>query len=196
MNVYDFDNTIYDGESAFDFFLFSLRRHPRLIRYLVTVTVSLVRYKLCRISREELLALAEKNMFGLLHACPDYEALIERFWDRNMKKIKPFYLRRRQEDDVVLTASFDFLIRPCCKRLGITRVICSEADLTHGKITRLCFRENKPTLFDEIFPGAEIENFYTDSPNDLPFIRRARHSFYVRGARVFPAVLGDGIQNT
>ena len=27
MNVYDFDKTIYDGDSTADFYLFSLKRH-------------------------------------------------------------------------------------------------------------------------------------------------------------------------
>ena len=34
MNVYDFDNTIYDGESVFDFYHYSVRKQPKLIRYL------------------------------------------------------------------------------------------------------------------------------------------------------------------
>ena len=34
MNVYDFDKTIYRGDSTKDFYFFLLRRHPVLIRYL------------------------------------------------------------------------------------------------------------------------------------------------------------------
>ena len=30
MNVYDFDKTIYDGDSTVDFFFFSLKRNPVL----------------------------------------------------------------------------------------------------------------------------------------------------------------------
>ena len=37
MNVYDFDNTIYDGESTFDLFLFYLKKKPSLIRLMPTV---------------------------------------------------------------------------------------------------------------------------------------------------------------
>ena len=32
MNVYDFDKTIYDGDSSVDFYKFSLKRHPKLAR--------------------------------------------------------------------------------------------------------------------------------------------------------------------
>ena len=186
MNVYDFDNTIYDGESSFDFFQFCLKRHPALIRYFCTIVFHLARYKLCLVTREDMLLLAEKNIFGLMRACPDYPELAEAFWDRNMKKIKPFYRIGKREDDVILTASFDFLIEPCLHRLGIRNAVCSKADFSSGKITRLCFRENKPALFDEFFPGVTVDSFYTDSRNDLAMAKRAEKSFLVRGNRIKP----------
>ena len=34
MNVYDFDGTIYDGDSTIDFFFYSLKKKPSLICYL------------------------------------------------------------------------------------------------------------------------------------------------------------------
>ena len=52
MNVYDFDNTIYDGESVFDFYLYSVRRQPKLIRYLFVVVKAFLKYKFCRITTE------------------------------------------------------------------------------------------------------------------------------------------------
>lgn len=33
MNVYDFDNTIYDGETLVDFILYYVRTDPRIWRY-------------------------------------------------------------------------------------------------------------------------------------------------------------------
>ena len=33
MNVYDFDKTIYDGDSTIDFYLFSIKKDFTLIRY-------------------------------------------------------------------------------------------------------------------------------------------------------------------
>ena len=41
MNVFDFDNTIYDGESAIDFFLYYLKKDPKLIRYLPSIIVAM-----------------------------------------------------------------------------------------------------------------------------------------------------------
>lgn len=186
MTVYDFDNTIYNGESTFDYFLYCMCRHPRLVRWFFTMLHGLVRYKLCLVSRQELLTLAEKCMRSMLAACPDYKELAETFWDKNMRKIKKFYLERRQEDDVIMTASFDFLIEPCMRRLGLTNVCCSSADLQTGKITRLCFRENKPACFAQLFPDAAADTFYTDSLNDRPMMLFAENSFLVKGERVIP----------
>ena len=34
MNVYDFDGTIYDGDSTLDFWYFCLKKHPQILLYL------------------------------------------------------------------------------------------------------------------------------------------------------------------
>lgn len=34
LNVFDFDDTIYKGDSSIDFYLFCLKENVRLIRYL------------------------------------------------------------------------------------------------------------------------------------------------------------------
>ena len=186
MTVYDFDNTIYDGDSTFDYFLFCLRRHPSLIRWLFTMVRGLVRYKMCLVSRKELVTTAERCMFSILHACPDHEALTEAFWDKNIGKIKKFYLEQKKSDDVIMTASFDFLIEPCLRRLGLKNAVCSSADLAAGKITRLCFRENKPELFAALFPNQTVEAFYTDSLNDRPMMLYAEKCYFVRREKVTP----------
>ena len=38
VNVYDFDNTIYDGESGFDIFMFYLKKDPKEIAKLYRVS--------------------------------------------------------------------------------------------------------------------------------------------------------------
>ena len=34
MRVFDFDGTIYDGESLFDLYLFSAKYNPKVLRYI------------------------------------------------------------------------------------------------------------------------------------------------------------------
>lgn len=37
MRVFDFDGTIYDGESLFDLYLFSAKYNPKVLRYIAPV---------------------------------------------------------------------------------------------------------------------------------------------------------------
>lgn len=46
MRVFDFDGTIYDGESLFDLYLFSVRYEPRVLRYIAPVLGCGIRYKI------------------------------------------------------------------------------------------------------------------------------------------------------
>ena len=92
VNVYDFDDTIYDGESVFDFYVFCLRKKPGMIRYIPSMIRALVRYKMCRITAEELVLGAEKYLKLFFEKFPNPEGLISEFWDKNMKKIKKLYL--------------------------------------------------------------------------------------------------------
>ena len=44
MNVYDFDKTIYKNDSTADFFLYCLRKHPRIIAILPSIFTGLIKY--------------------------------------------------------------------------------------------------------------------------------------------------------
>lgn len=48
MRVFDFDGTIYDGESLFDLYLFSVRYEPRVLRYIAPVLGCGIRHKIGR----------------------------------------------------------------------------------------------------------------------------------------------------
>ncbi len=186
MNVYDFDNTIYSGESVLDFYLFCARRRPRLFRYAFIMLSAWARYKLMLLSREKLMLLAEKHARKFLSAVSDVETLVHEFWDSHESGIKEFYLKNRRDDDVVVSASVSFLLRDICDRIGIKSLICSEVDTKTGKIRRLCFRQNKPDFFAKDFPDEKIEKFYSDSMNDLPMMRLAENAYLVKGERIIP----------
>ena len=111
MNVYDFDNTIYKGESVFDFYMFLLKKDFSLIRLLPKVFSVLIKYKRCVITGEELFAIAEKYAIEVIDSLPDLTSTVAEFWDKNQHKIKKFYLENQKEDDVILSASAGFLLR-------------------------------------------------------------------------------------
>lgn len=183
MNVYDFDNTIYDGESIVDFYFFLLKENPRLISLLPKMMYMLARYKLCRISEEELTAEAQRYAAVLIHYAADKKAITE-FWDKNIRKIKCFYLENKKPDDVVISSGCSFLLKEVCARLEIKHLIASEINIKTGEIERVCFRGRKPTLFREYFPDGKIDNFYTDSMNDKPMFEISDRVYMVKGNKI------------
>ena len=44
MNVYDFDGTIYSGDSTLDFYIFELRRNKKIIRALPIQVNGFIQY--------------------------------------------------------------------------------------------------------------------------------------------------------
>jgi HAD superfamily phosphoserine phosphatase-like hydrolase len=185
MNVYDFDNTIYDGESCFDFFMYYLKKSPRLVSYLPRLTVAFAKYKRGNVTVEQALEKYAPEVEEFFRSIEDIDAGCAEFWDKNIKKIKPFYKELRREDDLIITASPDFSIAEICKRLGIDNFIASEIDLETGRIIRLNMRSEKIVSFKEKYPDAVIDCFYTDSPkNDKPLIDLAKRAFIVKGNRI------------
>ncbi len=182
MNVYDFDNTIYKGETVLDFYKFYLKKDISLLKYIPLIFSVLLRYKMRRISLEELEKKAsiysEKNIPHI------FKFSAKEFWDKHESKIKDFYLKQQRADDVVVSASFSFLLDEICRRLGIRYCLCSEIEPESGKVKRICYRDSKPEIFKENFPNAEIDNFYTDSLNDLPMIMLAKKAYLVKGEKL------------
>lgn len=185
MNVYDFDNTIYNGESCFDFFKFYLKKKPGLIRYMPQIIYAFARYKRGKVTIEEAMERYAPRVEKFFASMENSAADVTEFWNGKMHKIKPFYKAQQQPDDLIITASPDFTIAEICERLGIENYISSKVDMKTGKILLFCMRSNKIKAFFEEYPDAQIENFYTDSPkNDKPLIDIAQNAFVVKNNEI------------
>ena len=185
MNVYDFDETIYDGESSIEFIFDYLRVDPKIVKFVPAIAKIMFLYERGKISFDDFSKkyapkLAEyfsKNDVAVEH-------LVKDFWDKRMHKIKPFYLQQQKEDDVILTASPTFMMREVCDRLGVRNLVATEFDLKTGTVKSACFRENKVACFFFAFPEGEIDSFYTDSINDSFLFPLAKHAFMVKGEKI------------
>lgn len=183
MRVYDFDKTIYAGDSSIDFFLFCLRKRPGIWRCVFKQVWGWLLYALGRLDKTAL----KERFFCFLPWLKDREALLERFWAEREKKIKPWYLRQKAETDVVISASPDFLLEPICARLGIEPPIATRMDPGSGKITgQNCKGREKVRRFFERYPMGEIDRFYSDSMTDAPLAELAREAVLVRGDKLAP----------
>lgn len=186
MRVFDFDGTIYDGESLFDLYLYSARHDPKVFRFIAPVLRYAVKYKLGRAELEQMEYGVGRMAEGYLtelnrsRRVASVEQLVNDFWDRNYPRIKPWY--QAEPDDVILTASFDLTVGEACRRLGVRNLVASKVDLETMRVTYLNFNTNKARRFRELYgPDAVVDEFYTDSRFDQPMIDMARRAFMVKG---------------
>lgn len=182
MNIYDFDKTIYDGDSTQDFFMFCVRRRPALLLKTVKVLPQAVEYCVKGGDNTKM----KEKFLGFLSEYDDIDREIELFWALHEKNIKKFYLENKKADDIIISASPEFLLEPMCKKLGVT-LIGTLADKKTGKITGLnCRREEKVKRLCEYMNGTlpKIERFYSDSLSDTPLARLAEKAYMVKGEKI------------
>ena len=92
MNVYDFDGTIYDGDSTVDFWLFCIRAKPSVfLKCLPKLLSGAILYGLKRIPKEGW----KERFFSFLVYMPADEAQVSRFWEGHTGKIKKWYLEQK-----------------------------------------------------------------------------------------------------
>lgn len=185
VNAYDFDNTIYDGESIVDFFLFCLKKDLTLLRYFLYIIIFLIRYKLNLLSIETISKFVEKFSASFFkNNDTDYKKLAEEFWNKNSKKIKPDFLKKIKSDDLIITGCPNFLIEHIKDKLKTNNIICTIFNLETKKLEFLCFGENKVRIFKEKYKDVRIKKFYTDSLADTPFMKLSNEVYLVNKNKV------------
>ena len=116
------------------------------------------------------------------------DKLVQDFWRSHLKNIKSWYIEKTQrEDDVIISASPEFLLQPACEQLGIKHLMASRVDPHTGIYTGInCWGEEKVCRFYERFGKVPIETFYSDSLSDTPLARLADTAWIVRGDELIP----------
>lgn len=181
MKVFDFDNTIYDGESSLDFFLFCLKRKKSLIRYMPETIIKVAKYKAGKITMDEVYAFCSKMLKVFLKNSDGIEKIVSQFWSENSKKLKQEILALLDNDSIIISASPRFLFDGIADKTGVQNIVCTEIDKKTQEIKFLCYGKNKVTVFDTLYPNAVIDEFYTDSVNDMPMIKKAKKAYMVKG---------------
>ncbi len=180
MNVYDFDGTLYDGDSTIDFYKFCLAHRKRILRHFPIQAKGWIGFHIGLYNHTRMKAHYYRFMKDV-----DAEAMAEAFWDENIHRIADWYRSKHEDTDVVISASPEFLIRAACRRLAIENVIASPVDAKTGKPTGLnCRDEEKVRRFREVFADAPIDEFYSDSDADLPLARLSKKAFKVSGSEI------------
>ena len=181
VNVYDFDGTIYNGDSSVDIYFFLLKRYPKLIAFFTKQMLGIVKYKLHLSSKEEM----KEIYFSFLKGVRTDKTFVDDFWKQNQNEIKKWYLKQKRKDDVIISASPEFLLKPICDILGIDNLIATKVELLSGKfLSKNCQGAEKVVRFEEIFSEAEIEAFYSDSKSDTYMAKLATKAFLIKNNRI------------
>ncbi len=182
MNVYDFDQTIYHGDSTRDFYFFCLKRHKNIIKFLPAVLVHFLKFACGRITKTQF----KEKFYVFLTALDDVDREVEIFWEMHEKNLKKWYLGQKKDSDLIISASPEFLLSPICKKLGI-ELIASRVDKFSGKTEgENCYGNEKLVRLKEKNRQFYIEEFYSDSYSDSPLALLAEKAFLVDGDRLLP----------
>jgi len=182
MNIYDFDNTIFKGDSTAKFYIYCLKKHPKILCTIPGLFTAFIRfYVLKKGTKTEF----KEKMYRFLQFS-NTEKDVEEFWKKQINNIKCWYISQQQEDDIIISASPEFLLNTPCKILGIRYLIASKVHPHTGKYTGInCHGAEKVSRLFEKFPeNIIINNFYSDSYSDTPLARLAEKSYLVKGSNM------------
>ena len=176
MNVYDFDGTIFPTDCSIGFCFWCMNRHPKMwFTFGPKAIKNIVLRTIGKIPEYEM----QREFFGYLTLVDDFDEQIERYWDKNEKKIVPWYLAQKRDDDLIISASPDCIIGPIAKRLGVN-FMATEYNRKYGVfVNNLMYAQEKAQyMIDNGFPV--IENFYSDSLADTPLALCAEKAHLVK----------------
>ena len=180
-DIYDFDGTIYDGDSGADLVMYVLKKKPLKIFSVIGNGIKYL-FKLC--SKEEF----KSKIFKFVVDTDDLNGLIEDFWLKHERKIKDFWRNKKShKKDVIISASGYFWLEPIAKKYNVAGLIATNFDTKTGEIIgKNCHGKEKVRLFYENYPKDIINKVYTDSINDLPLIEEAKEGILVKKNKLIP----------
>lgn len=183
MNIYDFDNTIYKGDTNTDLIKYSFLRHP------FTVSCSLIKSSILyrKYKRKEIPFKDVKEvMLSFLFKIDNVDEYLDKFVESHMHNIKKWYLDQKKDDDTIMSASYEIWINKFCRKLDIKNVIATKTD-EHGKIVgNNCKGSEKVRIFKDLYKDVEVENAYSDSHVDIPMLEFAKHGYVVEDNELIP----------
>ena len=201
--VYDFDKTLYDGETGVNFSMFYLKKYPvRSILFLMKYSKDLIFYLLKIIN----LTTLKERYFKFLerHSKSEIEELVDGFWETKRNKIYSWtreeLKKNKKECEMVIVSSASplFLIENFLLSLGYDKVFGTNFvnDGKEGKetfVAKIDGENNKGKekvkKLDEWAKKNELEyeiiKFYSDSLADEPLYNISRKKYWIkRGIKV------------
>ena len=178
INLYDFDGTIYDGDSTRDFFFYELKKHPIIAITLFESGLFGLLYVLHIVNKTKM----KEHFYKFLRYIKNIDAEVISFWRVHDKNIKEFYLKKDHDKDIIISASPEFLLRPIANKLKVKDLIASRVDKETGITSGLnCHDVEKIRRLDEKYDDYVVMEAYSDSvKSDNPILDLAKKSYIVK----------------
>lgn len=177
MNTFDFDKTIFYPDSSATFIRWYLHKHPlKLLWWVPKTLAAYLLFKLHIIPKEKFKSCG----FSFIRKIDDIDALMNEFWDEHEGRIAKWYLDIRRPDDLIISASPEFVVKPMADRLGV-ELIATPMDKRTAYLEpgKNCYGEEKVRKFYELHPDTVTEAFYSDSFSDAPMARIAQSAYLI-----------------
>ncbi len=184
MNVYTFNNTLYNGDCGKDFFWFCLKRNSKLLKYLPG---QLLRYALGFVAKGRF----KKKLYVFLEGVTDVDTEVRLFWETHESNIMTWFPDYRNKDDILISSSPEFLLEPIAQKMNFM-LMATRVDKHTGKMTgAYCWGREKRERFEETFSGEIIGAVFSGSLSDRPLVYSAQRGYWVQGNKAHPWGSGD-----
>ncbi len=185
IDVYDFDGTIYEGDSTVDLVRFCLQRHPSLLCGLPAVGAAALSMAVGKSGLTQM----KSTLFGEMARRIDLAREAELFWqgDRPRQKLGAwFWSTPRDLPIVIASASPEFELCYAAKLLGHVDVIGTRCDARTGRLlSPNCKGEEKVRRLKERLGEFTVRAMYTDNEKaDAPLLAMANERYLLRHGQV------------
>ena len=89
-DLYDFDGTIYDGDSGVDIILFAMKKKPLIFFKLLGAIGIVILYKLKLRTKEQM----KTRLFSFFKDIDDMDKFVKEFWESHEHKLKSYWLEK------------------------------------------------------------------------------------------------------
>ena len=183
LNIYDFDGTIYNGDSSIDFIKFLMNKKKKLYLRLPKMFLYFIKYKLKLIDKITM----KEYFFSILSYFDNIDLLIEEFWNKYEYNIKDFFKNKKTYKNIIIaSASPYFLLEPIKEKYKILDLFATNMNKKNGKIKgNNCHDVEKVKVINKKYKDAIINEMYSDDEiADKPLLDLANKSYIVKKDKI------------
>ena len=178
IDVYDFDGTLYNGNSSIDFLIYSIKKNKKTLLFIPKIFIFFLLKLIGIVNTKKF----KEVYFEFIKVFNNIDDHINNFWNVYDKKVNKNLIDNLRDNVVnyVISASPEFLLSPYLSKYKNLNLIATKINKKGKIIGENCKGEEKVKLLKKLESDFIIENFYTDSTSDMPLVELSKKSYYVQ----------------